>query len=113
MFEIFRIDPVFGFFWGLIFFGGIILFFFILGSGIRRARDNSRQPIKEAEAKVVAKRIKVWGDHSYTNYYVTFEAYNSERTEFEVEEGLYGLLVEGDTGILTYQGYRVLDFRRF
>ena len=113
MFDIFRISPVFGFFWGLIFFGGIILFFFILGSDIRRARINSKQPVKKAEAKVVAKRIKVWGDHSHTNYYVTFEYYNSERAEFEVEEGLYGLLVEGDTGMLTYQGYRVLDFRRF
>ena len=29
------------------------------------------------------------------------------------DDGQKRFLVEGDTGILTYQGYRVLDFRRF
>ena len=113
MFDIFRIDPLFGFFWGLIFFGAIILFLFIIGSAIIRYRNNSKQPVREAEARVVAKRIKVWGDHSHTDYYVTFEYRNSEREEFAVDDGLYGLLVEGDNGILTYQGFRVLDFKRF
>ena len=85
----------------------------MLFKGLARERNNSRQPIKKAEAKVVGKRIKVWGEHSHTDYFVTFEAYNSERTEFEIEGELYGLLVEGDTGMLTYQGYKALDFRRF
>ena len=110
MFDIFS---VFGFIWAILFVGIIVIFFVMLGKAIARERNNSRQPIKTAEAKVVAKRIKVWGDHSHTDYFVTFEAYNSERTEFEIEEGLYGLLVEGDTGMLTYQGYKALDFRRF
>ena len=113
MFEIFTIDPVFGIIWATVFFGGIALFIIMLVKGIARERNNSRQPVKTAEARVVGKRIKVSGDPAYTHYFATFEAYNSERTEFVVEEGLYGLLVEGDTGMLTYQGYKALDFRRF
>ena len=46
-----------------------------------------------------------------TNYYLTFE-WNGQRREFHVKDHEYGLLTEGDKGILTFQGTRMLSFER-
>ena len=45
-----------------------------------------------------------------TRYYVTFQVESGDRMEFSVSGREYGLLVEGDTGRLTFQGTRYLGF---
>ncbi len=45
-------------------------------------------------------------------YYVTFEVESGDRIEFAVRGQDYGMLVEGDTGRLSFQGTRFLDFER-
>ena len=49
---------------------------------------------------------------SSTSYYVTFELENGGRMELSVKGSEYGMLVEGDTGALSYQGTRYLGFER-
>ena len=54
------------------------------------------------------------GFHSTTStsYYVTFEVESGDRIEFAVRGQDYGMLVEGDTGRLSFQGTRFLGFER-
>ncbi|MFD1775121.1 DUF2500 domain-containing protein [Paenibacillus rhizophilus] len=44
--------------------------------------------------------------------YVTYEFQNGARIELEVPDNMYGLVVEGDRGELTYQGTRFKGFNR-
>lgn len=78
----------------------------------RRVRKNDRSPRLTVEAVVVAKRIHVWGDHSNTEYFATFEVASGDRMELEVPHDQYGYLVEHDRGQLSFQGTRFLDFQR-
>ena len=100
-----------------------------IGRGIYAWMRNSRSPQETADARVVAKRMKVSGHggtamagnvsamnmiHSstYTQYYVTFEMENGERLELGVKDPEYGMLAEGDLGRLSHQGTRYLGFER-
>ena len=77
-----------------------------------------------AEAKVVSKRMPVavlahlhgnddmMHSYNYSKYFVTFEFESGDRVEMPVDGSEYGLLVEGDTGKLTFQGTRYLGFSR-
>lgn len=49
---------------------------------------------------------------SSTRYYVTFEFTNGERIELLIPKNEIGMLVEGDIGILTFQGTRFISFVR-
>ena len=49
---------------------------------------------------------------SRTDYYTTFQVESGDRMEFEVSDMEYGMLAEGDSGELTFQGTRYLNFRR-
>ena len=110
-------------------FGGIFnLMFFIvplfmfvmivLGvyGAVKEYRYNNKQPIVPAEAKVIGKRTNVSGggdNHSAsTSYYITFELINGERLELSVSDNDYAYIVEGDKGILTFQGRRFKSFER-
>ena len=107
----------------------LIVFIFIIstiiGSFVSRAkreRKNDDSPRVTAEAKVVSKRMQVGENrhsnddmmHSYTysKYFVTFEFESGDRLELPVDGSDYGLLVEGDTGKLSFQGTRYLGFQR-
>ena len=109
----------------------LIVFIFIIstiiGSFVSRAkreRKNDASPRVTAGAKVVSKRMQVGQNrhrnmnddmmHSYTysKYFVTFEFDSGDRLELPVEGSDYGLLVEGDSGQLTFQGTRYLGFQR-
>lgn len=48
----------------------------------------------------------------YTRYYVTFEFESGDRLELMVDGSEYGLLAEGDNGMLSFQGTRYLGFVR-
>ena len=67
---------------------------------------------------MVAKRASVSHHHhenhmsTSTTYYVTFEFINKERLELRLSGREYGLLAEGDRGILSFQGSRFIDFKR-
>jgi hypothetical protein len=79
--------------------------------GVAVAKDKTK-PVIPARAKVVSKRTRVWGDHSRTYYYATFELENGERIEFTIPDGKIGYLVEGDEGILSFQGSLFVNFDR-
>lgn len=78
----------------------------------RKNRRNDQSPRLTAEATVVTKRTHVWGDHSRTDYYVTFQFESGDRVELEIPHNQFGYLVEGDRGKLTFQGTRYLGFKR-
>ena len=88
------------------------MFIYILRDNLRRNRKNDNSPRLTSEASVVAKRTCVRGDHSYTVYYATFQFASGDRLELQVPHSQFGYLVEGDHGMLTFQGTRFLDFQR-
>ena len=47
-----------------------------------------------------------------TWYYATFQVESGDRMEFSVTGIEYGMLAEGDTGKLSFQGTRYLSFER-
>ena len=80
------------------------------------------------DARVVTKRMKVSGhgntmmnrntamngigSSTYTRYFVTFELEKGRRVELGVKDAEYGMLAEGDQGVLTFQGTRYLGFEQ-
>lgn len=98
------------------FFVGVTLAFIIIAvsviQNIRQKNKNNNSPKLTTEATVVAKRTHVWGDHSHTDYYVTFQFPSGDRMELEIPYSQFGYLVEGDKGQLTFQGTRFLNFER-
>ena len=52
------------------------------------------------------------GSSTYTRYFVTFELENGGRVELGVKDSEYGMLAEGDQGLLTYQGTRYIGFEQ-
>ena len=116
----------FGFFSGaplifLIFFG--IIFTVIASAslyaiikGLTTWSKNNASELRRVSAKVIAKRADVRGgsgdSSATTHYYMTFELDTRERLEFDMRDQEYGLLVEGDSGTLTFQGSRYKSFVR-
>ena len=105
---------------------GIIIFSSM--QGIATWNKNNQSPRLTVSAVVVAKRENITchqhaiaGDASgahgvhattSTTYYVTFQVESGDRMEFGVSGTEYGMLAEGDTGRLTFQGTRYLLFER-
>jgi len=75
---------------------------FVLVRFILQAIENSKLPEVQVSAHVLAKRIAVNG--ATTVYYATFEMESGERRELSVSGSEFSMLVEGDSGLLTYQG---------
>ncbi|WP_025692525.1 DUF2500 domain-containing protein [Paenibacillus zanthoxyli] len=105
--------PVFFKIFFLVFFSIIIYAIF---KGIKQWMANNASELLTVSCTVVAKRFRVSGgsgdSSSSTAYYVTFEILNGDRVELKVPGRLYGLIVEGDRGDLTYQGTRFKGFER-
>ncbi len=116
---------------GLIFFLVFALFIFVIGKGIIEWLHNENSPRLSVHAIIIAKRVRIDHDHIHHHnnptdismgmhvttttseyYYITFEFNDKDRVEFRVDSKVYGVLIENDKGILTYQGTRFLDFRR-
>ncbi|WP_413409423.1 DUF2500 domain-containing protein [Paenibacillus amylolyticus] len=104
-----------------IFIGGIFLIIagvivFVIISGVRTWSSNNAAALLTLHSTVVVKRTEVSGgsgdSRATTRYYVTFEFDNGERTELIVGGNHYGMMVENDRGMLTYQGTRFKHFER-
>ena len=90
--------------------------------GIGEWNKNNHSPRLTVPATLVEKRSdvhrypvsagKVQTMHTSTSYYTTFQVESGDRMEFEVSGAEYGMLAEGDRGMLTFQGTRYLSFRR-
>ena len=117
----------FGLFWVFfILIAGVILFAVI--RGILQWNKNNHSPRLTVDARIVSKRTDfrhhhtpVAGDASgahgftstgYTDYYITFQVESGDRVEFSVDGREFGLLAEGDSGRLSFQGTRYLGFDR-
>ena len=101
----------------------LLVFVLVLGSiivtlirGVGEWNKNNQSPKLTVPATVVAKRSDVHRGietmHTFTSYYVTFQVESGDRMEFEVSDMEYGMLAEGDRGMLTFQGTRYLSFQR-
>ena len=103
----------------------IVTFISTFAGAAKQKRKNDQSPRVTAQAKVVSKRMQVGQNHrhsnpndgmmhsyTYSKYFATFEFESGDRLELAVEGSEYGLLVEGDSGKLTFQGTRYLGFVR-
>ena len=116
-------DPGFGVTFSIMQVIMLLVFVLVLGSiivtlirGVGEWNKNNQSPKLTVPATVVAKRSDVDRGietmHTFTSYYVTFQVESGDRMEFEVSDMEYGMLAEGDSGELTFQGTRYLNFQR-
>lgn len=119
---------IFNVLFSIIFFCILALIIYNIVKNISTWNQNNHSERLTVPAKIVAKLTKVsqhqqpnagdaTGAHGFTvmsstSYYVTFELENGERMELSVKGPEYGMLAEGDTGALSYQGTRYLGFER-
>lgn len=93
--------------------------------GISQWNKNNHSPRLTVPATVVAKRTNVSSHHHHnhggtgmhhttrsTTYYVTFQVESGDRMELNVAGHEFGMLIEGDRGMLSFQGTRYLGFER-
>lgn len=122
-------DQLFPLMFTVIFLIVIGTFIYTAVTGLTTWHKNNQSPRLTVPAKVVAKRQNTThhshpaagdasGAHGFhsttsTSYYVTFEVESGDRMEFAVRGQDYGMLVEGDTGRLSFQETRFLDFERY
>ena len=101
------------------------LFIVIAVKGISQWNKNNHSPRLTVPATIVSKRTNVSHHHHHnhggtgmhhtthsTTYYVTFQVDSGDRMELCVAGHEFGMLIEGDRGMLTFQGTRYLGFER-
>lgn len=97
----------------LIVIGGIV---FTVFNSILQWSKNNNSPVLTVPAKVVTKRFNTSGGSgntsAQTSYYVTFEVQSGDRLELKMNGRDFGLLADGDFGLLTFQGTRYHTFER-
>lgn len=110
---------LFSVFFVIVFLFVITTFIITFATIFKQWNKNNKAPRLTVSAKVVTKRNHISrnrsGKHGYrtsTSYFVTFEVESGDRMELHVPSLEYGLLVEGDSGKLTFQGTRYLSFER-
>lgn len=109
----------------IVFFMVMSVFVVTFVKGIVQWNKNNHSPRLTVPARVVAKRTNVSHHHHHhgagahighsstsTAYYVTFEVESGDRMELKMQGYEYGMLIEGDSGKLTFQGTRYLGFER-
>lgn len=87
---------------------------------VRRSIANRLSPQKGYHAVIVGKREELSSIYPLfgyrqaieTDYFVTFEFRTGDRREYLVDGSDYGLLREGDVGVLTLQGTWFCAFER-
>lgn len=116
---VFRIFPVF---FSIMFVLIVGMFIAALVRSAKREHKNNRSPRLTVEATVVSKRMQVGSNmhrsddmiqhNAYSKYYTTFQFASGDRLELPVSGTEYGMLIEGDHGMLSFQGTRYLGFER-
>ena len=113
---------MFEIFFGLFFI--IFLGFFVYNviMNVRQWHRNNNSPRLSVDATVVTKRSHTThnrhhhNEHMHTttstSYYVTFQVQSGDRMELGVKSYDYGMMAEGDKGVLTFQGTRILGLER-
>ena len=107
----------------LVFFLVMGVFVVTIGKSVLQWNKNNHSPRLTVPATIVAKRTNhtrhrhngAGNHHHYhtsTSYYVTFQVESGDRMELNLAGTEYGLLIEGDRGLLTFQGTRYLGFER-
>ena len=101
----------------------LIIFLVTVIQGLFEWSKNNNPPRLTVPAKVVSKRVKVsrhhhaghnmhHHHHTSTYYYAAFQFESGDRMEFHVSGSEYGMLCEGDSGLISFQGTRYLGFER-
>lgn len=123
---------LFGIVFPIVFFMVFVMvlgtFIMTMARGLSTWNKNNHSPRLTVEAAVTAKHVHVThhrhanggditGAHGFTNssstkYFVTFQVESGDRMELSVSGPEYGMLAEGDTGRLSFQGTRYLGFER-
>ena len=105
----------------LMFITVFAVFVIALVKGLCQWNKNNHAPRLTVPVTVVSKRTNVShhhhaGEHhmssTSTSYFVTFQVESGDRMELHLSGSQYGLIVEGDRGLLTFQGTRFLNFER-
>lgn len=106
----------------LFFIAFFIIILVMIFKGLSQWNNNNHQPVLTVDARVVSKREDVshhtnnvdgnMTHSSSTFYYTTFEVQSGDRMELAVSGQEFGMLAEGDTGKLTFQGTRFKGFER-
>lgn len=121
---------------GLFFVVVLALIAFSIFSNVAEWSKNQASDVRMRNVRVVVKRTDVrrtggththhhntgsgvhhspvmHSGHTFTTYYITFEFLDDgERMEFKVPDKQYGLIAEGDLGIINYQGTQFNAFER-
>lgn len=116
---------IFGIMFNVVFVLVIGMFIVAAVKGIGQWNKNNHSPRLTVPATIVAKRTNVSHHHhnnhhgtgmhhtsTSTTYYVTFQVESGDRMELHVAGHEFGMLIEGDRGMLTFQGTRYLGFER-
>ena len=114
---------MFGSMFSIMFVLVIGMFIFTGIKGIGEWNNNNNSPRLTVPATVVSKRKDVSHHHhggadghshmhTSTTYYVTFQVESGDRMELRMAGREYGMLAEGDKGMLSFQGTRYLGFER-
>ena len=109
----------FGLMFSIVFILIIAVFVIVLVKGIGQWNRNNHSPRLTVPACVITKRTNIShhhtgnaGMHRSTSYYVTFQVESGDRLELAVTGVEYGMLADGDRGMLSFQGTRYLSFDR-
>jgi len=106
---------------GMLVFGGVVValvvavFATVIIRGLGHWSGNNSSPVVTTASRVVTKRDEVYGgreSRARTAYFATFEMPTGERRELALPAREFGLIADGDTGQLTYQGTRFKGFAR-
>ena len=104
--------------------GGIIILLIVFTLFIsltiagKRRKKIERLPVLTENAEVISKHVQVAGSYLLTNtyYYITFKLTNNVRKALLIPTQLYGTILEGEVGLLSYkeQGkiIKFIDFRK-
>lgn len=106
---------MFSIMFAIVFMVVISTFIVIVVRGMGQWNKNNNSPRLTVPAVVVSKRTNVshhQNHHTSTSYYITFQVDSGDRIEFYVIGQEYGMLIEGDRGMLSFQGTRYLGFER-
>lgn len=107
---------IFPYLFGVVFILVFAVILTVVVRSLRQSAHDRKQPRIPVPARVAGRRTQVWGGSgdsaAHTTQYATFEFANGERLEFSVPASEAGYLVEGDAGVLTFQGSKFISFTR-